>query len=45
MDDDYDDDDKDEFVGAKVEKIAEQAMSAVVGNENIVYAKEKVNDW
>ena len=45
MDDDYDDDDENEFVSHKVEKIAEQAMAAVVGNENIVYAKEKVSDW
>ena len=45
MDDDYDENDKNEFVSHKVEKIAEQAMSQVVGGENITYAKEKVNDW
>ena len=45
MDDDYDDDDENEFVSAKVERIAEQAIRTVVGGEQIIYAKEKVNDW
>ena len=44
MDDDYDDDEN-EFVSEKVQKIAQQAVEAVVGGENTVYVKEKVNDW
>ena len=45
MDEDYDDDDEHEFVAKKVERIAQNAINAVVGGEQIVYAKEKVNDW
>ena len=45
MDDDYDYDDEHEFVAKKVERIAQQAIQAVVGGEQIIYAKEKVNDW
>ena len=45
MEDDYDDDDEHEFVSAKVEKIAQNAIASVVGGEQVVYAKEKVNDW
>ena len=45
MDEDYDDDDEHEFVAKKVERIAQNAINAVVGGEQIIYAKEKVNDW
>ena len=45
MDDDYDDDDENEFVDKKLENIANVAIDAVVGGDQIVYAKEKVNDW
>ena len=45
MDDDFDDDEN-EFVSQKVEKIALNAITAVVGEkEQVVYTKEKVNDW
>ena len=29
----------------QAKKIAYDAVQAVVGNENVVYSKEKVNDW
>ena len=33
------------FDSEQAKKIAYDAVQAVVGNENVVYSKEKVNDW
>eukprot|EP00347_Sterkiella_histriomuscorum_P001171 403373054 len=39
MDDDMD------FNSEQVQKIAQQAVELVVGSDNIVYQKDKVNQW
>ena len=39
------DDDEHEFVEEKVKRIAQNSINAVIGVEQITYAKEKVNDW
>ena len=33
------------FDSEQAKKIAYDVVQAVVGNENVVYSKEKVNDW
>ncbi len=38
------DDDMD-FNSEQVQKIAQQAVELVVGSDNIVYQKDKVNQW
>lgn len=38
------DDDMD-FSSEQVQKIAQQAVELVVGSDNIVYQKDKVNQW
>ncbi len=39
MDDDMD------FNSEQVQKVAQQAVEMVVGSDNIVYQKDKVNQW
>jgi len=38
-------DDDQDFNSEQVKQIAQQAVEQVVGSENIVYQKEKVNQW
>ena len=38
-------DDDQDFNSEQVQKIAQQAVEVVVGSENLVYQKDKVNDW
>ena len=39
----YDDDQ--DFNSEQVQKIAQQAVEVVVGSDNIVYQKDKINQW
>ncbi len=38
-------DDDQDFNSEQVKQIAKSALESVVGSDNIVYQKEKVNQW